>query len=110
MSNNVIKIKTRKDDYERIYLNSDLKHYTPRTKSNCNGLDWIVSLFQFGSEPKYFVEFTPVTQTNDSRWRFSFLSNLTHICLRDCPRYVQSRYKSLGYDLDSIFYCFEFEG
>lgn len=32
MPQNVIKIKTRKDDFKRIYQQDEIKHYIPRTK------------------------------------------------------------------------------
>lgn len=108
MSQNVIKIKTRKEDFKRIYQQDDLKHYIPRTAKSSQVFDWIVSLFAFGSNPKYYVEFTP--HGDDSNWRMSKISNVTRCSLNDCPRYIRGRYLCEGYNYGSVFYCIEFEG
>lgn len=105
---NVIKIKTRKDDFKRIYKQDDLKHYIPRTSKSCQVFDWIVSLFAFGSDLQYYVEFTP--HDDDFIWRTSKILNVTRCALRDCPSYIKSRYNREGYNFDSVFYCIEFEG
>lgn len=105
MSQNVIKIKIRKEDYKRIYRQDEIKYYLPRTKKRCQVFDWIVSLFAFGSAPKYYVLFTP--HGNDVDWRIALIDNVTRCRLSDCPLYVKARYMREGYDLDSVFYCIE---
>ena len=111
MSQNVIKIKTRKDDYKRIYRDGDLSHYTPRTQRNYQQLDWLCSLFSFGTtSSKYYVEFTPADCSNDFDWRITLVNDIRHVLLKDCPCYIQNRYKRQGYTLDAQMYCFEFEG
>lgn len=108
MSQNVIKIKTRKDDFKRIYQQDEVKHFVPRTKKSCQIFDWIVSLFAFGGNPKYYVEFTP--HDNDIDWRIALIENVTRCKLAACPGYIKSRYMREGYDLDSVFYCIELVG
>lgn len=108
MSQNVIKIKTRKDDYERIYKHDEIMHYIPRTKKSSVVFDWIVSLFAFGSDPKYYVEFTP--RNDDFNWRFAKVKFVTRCELSVCPSYIRARYMKEGYDINSVFYCIELEG
>lgn len=107
MSQNIIKIKTRKDDFKRIYQQDDVKYYVPRTKKSCQVFDWIVSLFAFGSDPKYFVEFTP--HNDDFNWRIAKVKMVTRCRLNDCPSYIRTRYLLEGYNYASPFYCIELE-
>lgn len=108
MSQNIIKIKLRKADFKRIYQNDDIRHYLPRTKKSALVFDWIVSLFAFGSDPKYYVEFT--SHNDDFNWRIFKVDNVTRCILRDCPSYVIGRYLREGYFYDSVFYCIELAG
>lgn len=108
MSQNIIKIKTRKDDFKRVYQNDDIRHYLPRTKKSALVFDWIVSLFAFGSDPKYFVEFTP--HGDDINWRIAKVENVTRCFLSDCPAYIKNRYIREGYSYSSVFYCIEMAG
>lgn len=108
MSNNIIKIKTRKDDFERIYKRDEIRHFIPRTKKSSVVFDWIVSLFAFGSNPKYFVEFIP--HNGDFNWRIAKVECVTRCKLSACPSYIRARYKREGYDLESVFYCIELAG
>lgn len=105
---NVIKIRTRKDDSKRIYQQDDTKHYIPRTKKSCQVFDWIVSLFAFGSNPRYFVEF--MSCDDDFNWRIALVKSVTRCKMSACPSYVKARYCKEGYDMESVFYCIELEG
>lgn len=109
MSQNIIKIKTRKDDFKRIYQQDEIKHYLPCTKKSAQVFDWIVSLFAFGSDPKYYVEFTPGNGDN-FYWRIAKVKSVIRCGLNDCPDYIRVRYLREGYNYGSQFYCIELEG
>ena len=108
MSQNIIKIKTRKDDFKRVYQQDALCHYVPRTAKSSQVFDWIVSLFAFGSDPKYYVEFIP--HGDDFNWRIAKVKLVTRCSLSDCPPYIRARYLHEGYNYGSQFYSIEFEG
>lgn len=104
----IIKIFTPKEEFRRIYRDYANTYYVPRNSKNCYQLDWLVSLYSFGTDlHDYWLEFSPRDESNE--WRMSQLIFIERMLFCMTPSVIQQRYKT-RYKNTDLFYKLMFEG
>lgn len=103
----LIKILTPKEEFRRIYREYATTYYIPRNSRNCHQLDWLVSLYAFGSDVIQWLEFTP--KDGFDEWRITQIKSIERVAFCVTPSVIQQRYKA-RYSGKDVFYRLTFEG
>lgn len=104
----IIKILTPREEYKRIYREYANTYYIPRNSKNCYQLDWLVSLYSFGTDlHSHWLEFSP--KDSEDEWRMSQLVSVERVMYCMTPYPIQARYRS-RYQNKDVFYKLTFEG
>ena len=104
----IIKILTPKEEFRRIYRDYAITYYIPRNSKNCYQLDWLVSLYAFGTDlHSHWLEFSP--RDGSDEWRMSQLISIERMLFCMTPSVIQERYKA-RYKNKDFFYKLTFEG